>query len=415
MSPHFMRAPFAALLLSAPTWAQGSVFQTPGMPQNQGSYATQGSGADSSQASRFSSVFNPAYSFVIDSIGDYLNHSGTSRDGTKLELRTMELSAQAWVDPNAWAYFVAASDGDTLNVEEAAVHYTGFGGHSTIRAGRFFIDFGKQMQTHVHELRTIDRPLALRTFLGDEVKGDGAQWDSWTSIGDKTAVRWSVGVFNDLLPEASADFDPSLQAERSVEDRKNVEDLNFTARLTGFTDVTDNAVLQVGASARVIPSYADTFAPSGNREKGLDDTVWGLDATYGWTSDTGLETWTFGGEYVLDTGDTYSTIGDAGTPAVNTDDVVQAVRKSLNGFYVFGDYAWNRENSVGLQFSQVELPESNTPNASETTAYYTHMFSEFQRLRFEVIAFDRDRGEDSMRFAIQYTAFVGAHGHGVNW
>jgi hypothetical protein len=271
------------------------------------------------------------------------------------------------------------------------------------------------MQTHVHELRTIERPLALRTYLGEEVKGDGAQWDSWTSIGDKTAVRWSLGVFSDLVPDPSADFDPSSQAARSVQDRKNVEDMNFTARLTGFTDVTDNAVLQVGASARYLPSYEYTFAPSGNQASGLENTVFGFDATYGWTSDTGLGSWTVGGEYVLDTGDTYSTISDAGTPADNTDDTVQAISKNLNGFYVFGDYAWDRENSVGLQFSQAALPETGTPNASETEAYYTRMFSEFHRLRFEVIAFDRDQGEDSMRFAVQYTAFVGAHGHGVNW
>src|SRR5207248_2602866 len=77
----------------------------------------------------------------------------------------------------------------------------GLGGQATIRAGRFFMDFGKQMQTHVHELRTIERPLVFRAYLGEEVKGDGVQWDSWTSVGDKTALRWSLGVFNNLLRE----------------------------------------------------------------------------------------------------------------------------------------------------------------------------------------------------------------------
>lgn len=415
MHTRFLWAATAAASLTPPVLAQGPVFKTPGMPSVPSNYAAPGSSTDSGQANRFSSSFNPAYSFVIDSILDSLHNSGTSSDGEQITLRSMELAAQSWVDPDAWAYFVAASDGETLNVEEAALHYIGLGGHSTIRAGRFFIDFGKQMQTHVHELRTIERPLALRTYLGEEVKGDGVQWDSWTSVGDTTAVRWSLGVFNNLLPEQSEDFDASVEAARSVEDRKHAEDLNFTARVTGFTDVSENGVLQVGASARVLPSFAYTFEPSGDEQRSLQNTVIGLDATYGWTNDTGLQNWTIGGEYVLDTGDTYTTIGDAGTPADSTDDVVNVISKNLNGFYVYGDYAWSKYDSAGLQYSQVDLPESGTPNASETEAYYTHMFSEFQRLRFEAIAFDRDEGEDSLRFAIQYTAFVGAHGHGVNW
>jgi hypothetical protein len=54
-------------------------------------------------------------------------------------------------------------------------------------------------------------------------------------------------------------------------------------------------------------------------------------------------------------------------------------------------------------------------DASELEAYYTHTFSEYQRLRFGVSAVEFDGAEDSLRFAIQYTAVLGAHGHGVNW
>lgn len=404
---------FATFLSSAS--AQGPVFQTPGMPSVPSNYAAPGSSADSGQASRFSSVFNPAFSFVIDAVLDSIQNSGTSPDGEQIDLRSMELGAQSWIDPNAWAYFIAVSDGEALNIEEAAVHFTGLGGHSTIRAGRFFIDFGKQMQTHVHELRTLERPLALRAFLGDEVKGDGLQWDSWTSVGDKTAVRWSIGVFKNLLPESVEDIDASPEAAQSVEERKGIEDFNATARLTAFTDVSDNGVLQIGTSARFLPSFAYTFEPSGDEARGLDNTVFGLDLTYGLTNDTGLQSWTFGGEYLIDTGDTFAEIGDSGTPGDSTDDVVDVVSQNLNGYFAFVDYGWNKFDSVGFQFSQIESPESGTPDVSESEVYYSHQFSEFQRLRFGVIASDFEDGEDSMRFAIQYTVFVGAHGHGINW
>lgn len=405
---------FAGSFLTLHAAAQGPAFQTPGMPRVAANTAPPAS-TDASQASRFSSVFNPAFSFIVDALADHQSFSGDSQDGFDMKLRTLELAAQSWVDPDAWAYFVAASDGETLNVEEAAVHYTGLGGHHTLRAGRFFVDFGKQMQTHVHELRTTERPLVLRTFLGEEVKGDGVQWDSWTSVGDTTAVRWSIGAFGNLLPEESEDFDPATQAAPSVNERKDVGDLNFTARLTGFTDVGDHGVLQLGASARMLPDYAFTYEPSAAEARGLDNTVFGFDATYGWTDDTGLRAWTFGGEYLLDTGDTYASIDDAGTPSDTSDDSVTGVSKDLGGFYVYGDYAWDKSNSVGLQYSQAELPADGAPDVSETTAYYTRMLSEFHRLRFEFTAVDADAGEDSLRFALQYTAFVGAHGHGVNW
>lgn len=394
--------------------AQGAPFQTPGMPVYPSS-ATLG-GKDLSQANRFTSAFNPAFSFVVDSILDYVNtHAPDINDGFDASLRSLELGGQAWVDPSAWAYFIASASPETVTVEEAALHYTGLGGNSTIRAGRFFIDFGKQMQTHVHELRTIDRPLVLRTYLGEEVKGDGLQWDDWTSVGDKTVVRWSLGGFTSLLPETAADFNSNVSAVPSVDQRKNLGDFNFTGRITGFTDVGDNGILQVGASARFIPKYSLTFEPSGDADTNLRNTVYGVDATYGWTDETGLKKWTFGGEVLFNTGDSGSSIVDVGGDSNPTNDTIDVLHKTNVGYLAFADYAWSPFNSAGLQFSAAELPNGNNSNATEATAYITHQFSEFHRLRFQASAYNADNNDDSYRLAIQYTAFVGAHGHGVNW
>lgn len=413
MRNHALTAATAAAFCM-PAAAQGAAFQTPGMPSYPSAPYT--SGQDLSQANRFSSVFNPAFSFIVDTVGDYIDFDGPADDGLNFELRTLELAGQSWVDPKAWAYFVAASDGETLNIEEAALHYTGLGGNSTIRAGRFFIDFGKQMQTHVHELRTIERPLVLRTYLGDEIKGDGLQWDHWVSVGDSTAIRWSIGAFGTLLPEESADFDSTTSAEQVVADRKDAGDLNFTARLTGFTDIGESGILQFGTSARFIPDYSFEFAPSGDTQTGLSNTVFGLDATYGWVNDTGLQHWTVGTEYLIDNGDNGSAIDDQGTPVDPTDDTVTVLDDSVSGYYAFVDFAWSPFQSVGLQYSQAELPDGNNTDLSEIDVYYTRQFSEFHRLRLDVSSFDSDLAdEDSLRVALQYTAFVGAHGHGVNW
>ncbi|MEY2784871.1 MAG: hypothetical protein RL277_1078, partial [Planctomycetota bacterium] len=151
---HSILSASALLLGTSALFGQGSAFQTPGMPRQVYGPPKEGTSQDNSgQASRFSSVFNPAFSFVGDIVGDY--RSGGEEVGWDIQLRSLELGAQAWVDPTAWAYFTAVSDGESLGIEEAALHYKGLGERHTLRVGKFFLDFGKQMQTHIHELRTL--------------------------------------------------------------------------------------------------------------------------------------------------------------------------------------------------------------------------------------------------------------------
>jgi hypothetical protein len=108
--------------------------------------------------------FNPAISLIIDATLDWQEFSGAGQDGMELDLRRADLSISGWLDDDAFAWTTIAYEGDGLELDEAAIEYMGFPNHQTVRAGRFFIDFGQQMQAHVEELRTIDRPLVLREF-----------------------------------------------------------------------------------------------------------------------------------------------------------------------------------------------------------------------------------------------------------
>jgi hypothetical protein len=405
----------AAALRGLPA-AQGAGFETPGMPV----YPEQGPPADSGQTDRFSSVFNPAFSFIVDTALDYVDPGSSSEDdGFAAHLRVFELAGNAWVDPDAWAYFVGAADEESVNLEEAAIHYVGLGPHNTLRAGRFFIDFGKEMQTHVHELRTLERPLVLRAYLGEEAKGDGAQWDCWTTVGEATVVRWSIGAFTDLLPEESEfpSLDPSGEPlVQEVADRKDLGDLNFTARLTGFRDVGEQGVLQLGASVRALPSFSLTDETNGLAEEDLSNEVFGADVTYGWTGETGLNRLTLGGEWLTSRGDSAALVDDPDATPGTGDETLDVLDDSLMGWFAYGDYAWNRFNSAGLQFSAAELPDGSATDAREIEAYYTHMFSELHRLRLSVTSADLDdTGDDELRIALQYTAILGAHGHGVSF
>jgi hypothetical protein len=406
----FLPGTLGVLTLAWPASGQAPAFQTPGTPVYPP--APQGGAPDSGQADRFAGVFNPAFSFIVDVTADYVDFD-QGADGFDASLRVLEMGAQAWVDPHAWAYFIGAAEEEELTIEEAAVHYTGLGGASTIRAGRFFVDFGKQMQIHVHELRTLERPLVLRAYLGEEVKGDGLQFDHWFAAGDSAAVRWSVGAFADLLPE-EVEFEVA-GVEQEVDDRKNAGDLNFTARLTGFSDAGQSGTFQLGASLRAIPDYSLVDEANGLSQEGLDSTVYGLDATYGWVDETGLERWTVGAEALLNTGDTRSRLSDPdGSPGTG-DEALTVLDDSGFGWYAFVDYAWDRFHGAGLQYSAAEIADASGSDASELELYYSHLLSEFHRLRLVATRIEDDGSEDALRFAVQYTATVGAHGHGINW
>lgn len=390
--------------------AQGTTFQTPGM-SGMGVRISSGMG----QVTRFSSEFNPAFSFIVDSAFDAVD-SPSGRDGADVMLRSLEIGANSWVDPNAWAYFVAVADEETVNLEEAAVHYTGFGSHDTIRAGRFFIDFGKQMQTHVHELRTVERPLVLRTYLGDEVKGDGVQWDSWTTVGDSTALRWSLGAFATAVAEEGSDFDPATTPAFDTLTPRHAKDFTLTGRITGFTDVGDNGTFQFGASARALPRYSYVYEPDGTViDNQLSNTIFGLDATYGWVGDSGLDSFSCGAELLANSGDNGAQIVDPDGIPGNGNESFNLYDQTVVGWFGWADYAWDKFNSVGAQYCSVELPDATQSNANEFELYYSRMFSEFHRLRFAVSHADSDLDGESNRLVVQYTAVLGAHGHGVNW
>lgn len=388
---------------ATPLLAQGPTVQSPGMPP----------GAQLSQTTRFSNEFNPAIGLVFDILGAYSDVDGED-DGFELDLRSLELSVAAYVDPDAWAYAVIVGEpGEGLEVEEAAVRYLGLPGNRSLQAGRFFVDFGKQMQAHLHDLRTVDRPAVLREYLGAELAGTGLQYDEWLPVGEVTVLRWSLGVFQNLLPEAHGHGEEEEQVagpQAHNDGRLEADELAWTARLTGMRDVGARGTLQLGLSTRWIPSFGFEF--EGLEEvPGNQTWVHGLDATYGWRDAQANRSFTLGGEYLIFDGDVRAELDDELAPSA-----ILVEDDTLNGFYAFADHGLSRRSFVGVQWSRVELPEHAGEELDEYDLYFTRYLTEFQRLRFALTYFDSDDGDgDGTRLALQYTNYIGPHSHGINW
>ncbi len=402
--------PCLAMIELGPTaQAQMGAFQTPGQPQR----------PTSGQVDRFSNEFNPAIGGVVDFLGTWLDADGLREDGLELNLRSAEITVNTWIDPNTWAYAVLVGEPEEgIALEEAAVIYQGFDGNGGLRVGRFFVDFGKQMQAHPHDLPTFERPLVLRTYLGEELGGSGVQYDNWFAAGDSGAIRYSFGIFDSLAGGHEHGGEEEEGPEPVVADFQDIDEVSFTSRITGFHDVAENGVLQWGLSARGLPDFAlDATLDDGSSlaSDGLSNYVWGADLTYGWNDDSGLSGWTLGGEFLLFDGDLGGEVNDNGTPGIFADDTLDVLNDSRTGLYVWGERALNAEHSLGLLYSAAEHPEFGTPDETETVAYYSRNLSEFSRLRFGLRFAESDEDGDSTALLVQFTNFFGSHAHGVNW
>ncbi len=399
---------FSAILgTSSNLFAQRAGISSPGTKST--------AGGEFGQTTRFDNTFNPAISLVFNLIGEWTSFNGETEDGPNLDLNRLDLLLAAWIDPNAFAWTTIAYEDDELVLDEAAIEYVGLPGNHTLRAGRFFVDFGKQMQSHVEELRTIERPLVLRDYLGEELAGDGVQWDHWTAVGDATLFRYSIGAFNDISGGGHAHGEEGEEGpEIHVEDRKAGDELGFTGRFTALTEVGDNGTFQVGASGRWLTDFAFEQESSDLETPGMSNVVYGLDLTYGWVDDDGLSSWTFGGEYLFFDGDLSAELDDMGTTAIG-DDQLNVFDDSVSGGYLFVDHGWSQFDSVGAQYSMIQEPEVGMERVEEYDLYYTRYLSETLRLRVATTFVDREHGEDSTRLALQFTGFLGPHGHGLNW
>ena len=384
---------------SSPLFAQGSGFKTPGMPV----------WAASGQVDRFTSDFNPAIGALIDGFGDYVGTDEEGEEGLDLYLRSFETTVNGRVDPNWWGYAVVVYADEEVELEEAAVTYEGFDGNTTVRFGRFFVDFGKQMQAHIHDLPYPDRPGVLAEFLGEELPGVGAQLDHWWTTGESSALRASFGVFGEFeLGGHGHEEEEAGELETELPGRKDASELGLTARVTQFMDAGKTGVFQWGASARHIGGYALADDATATSIEGLSTTTFGIDATYGFDSDDGLSGWTFGAEGLLAT-------GDLGAEADAVSGALTAFDDERSGYYVWAERRADIQNTYGVLLSSFEHLEADPTDETQVTAYYTRNLSEFARLRFAASHASIDQAEDSTRFMVQLTTFFGPHAHGVNW
>ena len=111
----------------------------------------------------------------------------------------MELNIAGSVDPFARGYAVLNASDDpvtgeaAVGVEEAAIVITSLSWNLTLKAGRFFEEFGRLSYIHDHELPFVFRPIVLDAYIGAESRTDGAQLNWLLPIKHYVSVTEGVG------------------------------------------------------------------------------------------------------------------------------------------------------------------------------------------------------------------------------
>ena len=397
--------------------------------------------AVASSKKTFLSQFNPSLTLGIDTIGSYRSRnqgfnpgdgSGGRNDGrafsnrpagADFNLRSAELFITADVDPFTRAYAVlnasadaAGNDEARLAVEEAAMVTTRLPYNLTVRGGRFFADFGTLAHRHDPELPFVDRPPSLDAFVGGESQTNGVEV-SWLAP-TPFYLKMTGGVGNKL----GGDTRESVPAGQS----RPIKGLTYLGRLLTYFDINDDHNVEFGASVAETPNADDASAPpTGKFERRLI----GMDFKYRWYPlGRGLrQNLTVAGEVLHDLGEADPVNGGRRVNVLGA-----PIRQEAWGGYVYAEYRLSKEWQTGFRFDYFQLQSEprlvtnprtglfgSTHNATghrtdnRTWSPYLSWYpSEFQRLRFQYNRADRGNANDVNEFFLQWTVFLGSHGHG---
>lgn len=204
-------------------------------------------------------VFNPDMSVN----GNFLGSAGKNpfTPEPSLQLREVEVSLQAVVDPYARADFFLAAGPEGLEIEEGYATFTALPRQFLLKAGKLRAQFGKVNTLHTHAMPTADRPLVTMNLLG----GTEGLSDSGVSL---SKLVNNPFVFLEATAEVYAGTSDVFQSARRTRP-------TYVGRLRAYDDLSEDKNIEVGGSYAF--GQTDVGAADG---LDLHKQLFGLDATF---------------------------------------------------------------------------------------------------------------------------------------
>jgi hypothetical protein len=182
---------------------------------------------------------NPDISFIADTrLTDHWNASSDiAANKPQFDFHELELAAGQYLNPYARAdAIISLSGSGEVEIEEAyATLLRGLPWSLQVRAGKYFLDFGKINTQHPHQWSWIERPLVNSRFLGaDGLKAVGINVTKLIPVGSN-ALTVSANLIqgNFLLPAAEQNVAAPLAG---------------SGRISFFAQLTEHSEIDMGFS-----------------------------------------------------------------------------------------------------------------------------------------------------------------------
>ncbi len=351
-------------------------------------------------------ILNPSIGLAIDSTFERRPDSHA-----EFRLRTVELGLSAEIDPYARAYTFITGTDEGVEIEEAAVQTTSL--PVNLSAGRFFSDFGRLAQFHVHELPFVNAPLSLNRIVGGESLGTGVQFRYL--LPTPFFLSLTGGAFDEIghahgdeehgHEEGGVEEEGEDHEEEHEEGEEHGEEgggrflsqLTYLGRVHAFFDLSQTWNLEMGSSLALTPRTETGEEGSRRSRFGIDVTLRHRPLVAGL-----YEGFTVAGEWLS-----------------NRQSHHDAPSTHARGGYAYAQLDFNPEIQgrwgLGLLFDSAPDLEHPSDKTLSLSPYVTWSLSEFNRLRLQyTYGWDRTASpaHDGSQVYLQWTTVLGSHTHG---
>ena len=357
----------------------------------------------------FNALMAAGGSSAPDDVTQVLQGGHHDPKGRGFTFQNGEIVLSGAVDP----YFKGAANivlntdasGETVvELEEVYAQTTSLPYGLQVKAGKSFLEFGRQNPQHPHQWEFVDQPVVLTRMFGDDgLNGTGARvsWLAPTHFPLEVIGGLYNANGNSMASFAGPAEDGPPFGEQVDRDVRTFGDLVALGRADASFDLTDEMPLLLGVSAAT--------GPSGASESG-HTSIWGADVTLKWkplANDHGFPFVAFTAEAMQRHFGYDSFVDDGGA-------FVAGGETRDSGGYAQAVWGFTRNWTAGLRYDRANGIDDDVLGLDDRTrwsAALTYYVSEFSKIRLQV---NRDDSaaldEHPTSVWLQFEFNLGAHG-----
>jgi hypothetical protein len=345
---------------------------------------------------------NPDISAIGEFLIDLSPEESTLEGGDRYQVREVELAVQGAVDPYFRYDAFVGIHGDVVELEESYATTLGLPAGLQVKLGQFLLPFGKVNLTHRAELHTIDYPLYIQEYFGEEGLNSAGVWGS--------LIGAPLGFFQEISlvatngaeahehgeeEETHAALAPAQEEEEEEDGENLVDDLAnrlVVGHLKNSIDLSEAANFELGGSIA-----------TGETEE-VRTSLYGIDAILRWKPPQMAKY--------------RSAILQAEIAWRDPDEGDKGL-----GAFAFGQWQLGRRSYVGARWDYVELPEHEEHEGEEPPVeepveatsiqagqlILRYLPTEFSQLKLVYERQVPDEGDALDRLLVQATIALGPH------